>query len=67
MVLVALSPVLHALVMLTPGPKMSVQVPKLEKDALASLMSEAFTVIASGVRAGVKLQASELELPEAIA
>jgi hypothetical protein len=31
---------------------MSVQVPKLEKLALASLMSEAFTVIAVATRAG---------------
>src|ERR1044072_7387593 len=46
---------------------MSVQVPKLEKEACASLMSEALTVMASGTRAGEKLQASLLELPDAIA
>src|ERR1700754_2416119 len=45
---------------------MSVQVPKLEKDACASLMSEALTVMASGTRAGEKPHASALELPDAI-
>src|SRR5215204_7468747 len=67
MVLVAVSLVFHAEVMPSPGAKMSVQVPKLENDALASVRVLALTVMASGVRAGVKLQASELELPEAIA
>src|SRR5207253_7042864 len=65
-VLVAVSLSIQADVMPTPGAKMSVQVPKLEKEARASLRSEAFTVIASVTRAGVKLHASALELPEAI-
>ena len=67
MVLVAVSLVFHAEVMFSPGAKMSVQVPKLEKEARASVLVVALTVIASGTRAGVKLQASVLELPEAIA
>ena len=46
---------------------MSVHVPKFENEDRASLRSVEFTVIASGVRAGVKLQASALELPDAIA
>src|SRR5256885_7876586 len=46
---------------------MSVQVPKLENEARASLRSEAFTVIAWVTRAGEKLHASALELPDAIA
>src|SRR5829696_4420252 len=66
-VLVAVSLVFQDEVMLTPGAKMSVQVPKLENEALASLLSEALTVIASATRAGVKLHASALELPDAIA
>src|SRR4051794_24499772 len=67
MVLVAVSAVFHAEVMSTPGAKMSVQVPKFEKEARASVLVVALTVIASGTRAGVKLQASLLALPEAIA
>src|SRR5215470_5201799 len=67
MVLVAVSLVFHAEVMFTPGAKMSVQVPKLEKEARLSLMSLALTVMASATRAGVKLQASALELPDAMA
>src|SRR5919198_5699255 len=66
-VLVAVSLVSQDEVMLTPGAKMSVQVPKLENDARASVLSLALTVIASATRAGVKLQASALELPDAIA
>src|SRR5262245_51601093 len=46
---------------------MSVQVPKLENDARASVRVDAFTVIAVGTRAGEKLHASALELPDAIA
>src|SRR4051812_19136367 len=67
MVLVAVSLVFHADVIWLPGAKRSVQVPKLEKEARASVLVVALTVIASGTRAGVKLQASLLELPEAIA
>src|SRR5262249_55567475 len=66
-VLVAVSLVFHDEVMFTPGAKMSVQVPKLENDARASLMSVAFTVIAAATRAGEKLHASALELPDAMA
>ena len=66
-VLVAVSLVFQAEVMSRPGAKMSVHVPKFENDERASLLSTEFTVIASGVRAGVKLHASALELPEAIA
>ena len=46
---------------------MSVQVPKLENEARASVLVVALTVIASATRAGVKLHALALELPEAIA
>ena len=66
-VFVAVSLAFQDEVMFTPGAKMSVQVPKLENEARASLMSEAFTVIASVTRAGVKLHASALELPDAMA
>ena len=65
-VLLAVSLVFHDDVMSWPGAKMSVQVPKLENDARASVRVEAFTVIASATRAGVKLQASALELPDAM-
>src|SRR5438067_862874 len=73
MVLVAVSLSIHADVMLTPGAKMSVQVPKLENDARVSRVAPvaglliAFTVIAWVTRAGEKLHASALELPDAIA
>jgi len=46
---------------------MSVHVPKLENDARASVFVLAFTVMASPTRAGVKVHASALELPDAIA
>ena len=62
-----MSLVFHADVMFSPGAKMSVQVPKLENEARASVFVLALTVIASATRAGVKLQALSLELPEAIA
>ena len=67
MVLVAVSLVFHADVIAWPGAKMSMQVPKLENEARASVFVVALTVIASATRAGVKLHALALELPEAIA
>src|SRR6266511_45284 len=67
MVLVAVSLVIQDEVMLTPGAKMSTQVPKLENEARLSLMSVAPTVIAAGTRAGLKLQALALLLPAAMA
>ena len=42
----ALSLVCHALMMSTPGAKISIQFPKLEKDARVSVLSVAPTVIA---------------------
>ena len=66
-VLVAVSLVIQAEVMFWPGAKMSVQVPKLENEARASVLVVAPTVIASATRAGVKLHALALELPAAIA
>ncbi|ALG12803.1 hypothetical protein AOZ06_43420 [Kibdelosporangium phytohabitans] len=51
----------------TPGAKMSVQEPQLENVARRSLVSVAFTVIASATRAGDQLQASWLALADAIA
>ena len=66
-VLVAVSLVFQAEVMLSPGAKMSMQVPKLENEARASVFVGASTVIASATRAGVKLQALALALPAAIA
>src|SRR6266542_3314128 len=65
--LVAVSLVIQDEVMLTPGAKMSTQVPKLENEARLSLMSVAPTVIAAGTRAGLKLQALALLLPAAMA
>ncbi len=64
---VAVSLVFHDETMPSPGAKMSVQVPKLENDARASVRVLALTVIASATRAGVKLQASLLLLPAAMA
>ena len=52
MVLVELVLPIHADLMLTPGAKMSRAGPKLEKLALASLLSEAPTVKAVGSEAG---------------
>lgn len=46
MVLVEVSLSYHALVMETPGAKISTQAPKLEKDALVSVLSVAPTVTA---------------------
>src|SRR5689334_15112675 len=65
MVLVAVSLVFQAEVTLTPGAKMSTQVPKLENEARASVFMVAPTVRASGVRAGEVPQASALSLPAA--
>ena len=45
---------------------MSVQVPKFENEARASVLVVALTVIASATLAGVKLHALALELPDAI-
>src|SRR5687767_5370953 len=67
MVLVAVSLPIQAEVTLSPGAKMSTQVPQLENQARASVLLVAATVIASGVRAGVLLQASPLSLPAAMA
>src|SRR5262245_21003310 len=55
---VAVSDVIHADVMFTPGANRSRQVPKLENDARTSVMSDAPSVIAVGTRAGEKLHAS---------
>ena len=66
-VLVAVLLVFHDEVMLTPGPKISTQVPKFEKDARPALMSVAPTVIALATLAGDCVQASVLLLPAAIA
>src|SRR5215212_1744721 len=52
MVLVAVLLPIQAPVMLTPGPKMSTQVPVSEKLALVSLIWLAATVMALGVLAG---------------
>src|SRR5918996_550925 len=67
MVLVAVSLVCQAEVINWPGAKMSVHEPKFENDARVSRLVVALTVIASATRAGVKLQASEFELPDATA
>jgi len=53
-------------VIATPGPNRSTQVPRLEKLARTSLLSEAATVIAAGVLAGDTVQASRLLLPAAM-
>lgn len=60
-----LGAVLELDTMLTPGAMISAHVPKLEKDARASLMSEAMTVIADGARAGDPLHAFLLSFPAA--
>jgi hypothetical protein len=57
-VLVAVSDPIQAEVIATPGAKMSRHLPTLENVALASDLSVAPTVIASGVRAGETVQAS---------
>src|SRR3989441_11045162 len=68
MVLVARSPVSQSDVVFTPGAKISTHGPKLENDAMLSLMSVAPTVSASGALAGEVLQASGApELPAATA
>ncbi len=51
-VLVAVVPVYQAEVMELPGAKMSRQLPKFEKEARASVLLVAPTVIAEGARAG---------------
>src|SRR5262245_27830010 len=61
---------IHALLMLTPGAKISVQVPMLENAARTSLMSLAFTLMTPSVVPapdGEKLQAFALLLPDATA
>ena len=65
-VFVAVVLVNHADVIDEPGAKMSVHVPKFEKDDRASVVVLEFTVIASATR-GEELQASVLLLPEATA
>jgi len=45
---------------------MSINVPQLEYDALASLMSVAPTVMALSAAAGLDVTASKLEFPAAI-
>src|SRR3989442_13676660 len=61
-------PLFQSDVVFTPGAKMSTQGPKLENDAMLSLMSVAPTVSASGALAGEVLQASGApELPAATA
>src|SRR5262245_58819585 len=67
MVLVALVPVFQAEVMLSPGAKMSMQVPVLENQARESTLLVAPTVMAAAARAGEKLHASTESLPAAIA
>ena len=52
-------------VMLTPGAKMSRQVPQLENDARASVEDDAPTVMAEGALDGDELHASALLLPAA--
>jgi hypothetical protein len=49
----------------TPGAKMSRHVPKLEKDALASFVAVAPTVMASAAEAGEDPQAYVFEFPAA--
>src|SRR5262245_45497287 len=66
-VFVAVSLVIQAEVMLTPGAKMSRQVPKFENEARWSLISVAPTVMAAATRAGEELHAFALLLPAAIA
>lgn len=56
---------IQALVIDCPGAKISTMVPKLEKEALASAIVEAPTVIAPATRAGLLLAASLLSLPAA--
>jgi hypothetical protein len=63
MVWVAVFEPIQPAVMLTPGPKISTQVPKFEKLARASALLLAATVIADGVRAGDWVQASALLFP----
>ena len=64
---VAVSLVFQDEVMLLPGAKMSRHVPKLEKDARASVLVVAPTVFAAGTRAGDELHAFAFEFPAAIA
>jgi hypothetical protein len=52
-------------IMFTPGAKMSMHVPKLEKDALESAALVAPTVIALVAEAGLVVQASTPEFPPA--
>ena len=66
-VFVALSEPIHADVMLEPGANRSRHVPQFENEERASVEVVAPSVIAFGVRAGVKLQASPLLFPAASA
>lgn len=60
-----LTPPIHAEMTFWPGAKMSTIEPKLEKDARASAIVLAPTVIADGARAGENELASALLLPAA--
>jgi len=66
-VFVAVVLVYQAEVMLDPGAKMSVHVPKFENDERASVLVVEFTVMALATRAGELLHASTLLFPEATA
>ena len=66
-VFVAESLVRQADVMACPGANQSMHEPQLEKDAFASLIVLAPTVMASDTRAGLNWQAGALELPAATA
>src|SRR5262245_19674482 len=66
-VFVAVSLVFQAEVIELPGAKRSRHVPKLENEALASVLVVAPIVFAAATRAGEVVHASALELPAAIA
>ena len=55
----------HVLMMSSPGAKTSTTDPKLEKEARASAIVVAPTVIAEGARAGLEVAASALSFPAA--
>ncbi len=65
MLFVALVLPIQELMTFCPGAKMSTTVPKLEKEARASAIVEAPTVLAEGARAGEVPLASALSLPAA--
>ena len=56
---------IHALITFSPGAKMSTAEPKLEKEARASAIVLAPTVLAEGTRAGEVFAALALSLPAA--